>query len=55
MIHDLLGPERRVVVCRELTKKFEETVRGTAQEVLTHFENKPVKGEIVLLVAGYEI
>lgn len=45
-------PERRVVVARELTKKFEEFQRGTAGELLGHFEQHPPRGEIVLLLAG---
>lgn len=47
-------PERRVVVAREITKKFEEFRRGTAGELQTHFEHHPPRGEIVLLVAGKE-
>ncbi len=54
MIQELLGDERKIVVGRELTKKFEEYVRGTVAEVLTHFENNSPKGEFVLLVAGYD-
>ncbi len=46
------GPERQVSVSRELTKMFEETIRGTATEVLTHYTNKPPKGEIVIIVEG---
>jgi len=46
------GEERAVSVSRELSKLHEETIRGTAQEVLTHFENKPPKGEIVAVVGG---
>lgn len=46
------GPDRQVSVSRELSKMHEETVRGTAQEVLQHFENKLPKGEIVVCVAG---
>ena len=46
------GPARPVSVSRELTKHFEETIRGTAEEVLSHFENQPPKGELVLVVAG---
>ena len=46
------GEERRVSVSRELSKLHEETIRGTAKEVLIHFENKPPKGEIVVVVAG---
>lgn len=46
------GAERMCCVSRELTKKFEENKRGTLQEVMTHFQSKPVKGEIVLVVQG---
>lgn len=46
------GADRKVSVSRELTKLFEETVRGTATEVLAHFTKKPPKGEIVLIVEG---
>jgi len=49
---EYFGEERQVSVSRELTKLYEETVRGTAREVLTHFENKPPKGEIVVIVEG---
>lgn len=46
------GAARQVSVSRELTKLYEETVRGTLGEVLVHFENNPPKGEFVLVVAG---
>jgi len=46
------GSDRPVSVSRELTKLHEETVRGTAEEVLKYFENKPAKGEIVVIVGG---
>lgn len=46
------GEERQICVSRELSKLHEENVRGTVREVLTHFENKPPKGEIVVVVAG---
>ncbi|NQY27979.1 MAG: 16S rRNA (cytidine(1402)-2'-O)-methyltransferase [Flavobacteriaceae bacterium] len=49
---EYFGEERQVSVSRELTKLYEETVRGTAKEVLTHYENKPPKGEIVIIVEG---
>lgn len=49
---EFFGADRRVSVSRELTKKFEETVTGTVEEVLTHFQNKEVKGEIVIVVGG---
>ena len=46
------GAERQCCVSRELTKKFEENKRGTLQEVHDHFNDKPVKGEIVIVVEG---
>ncbi|NDJ00088.1 16S rRNA (cytidine(1402)-2'-O)-methyltransferase [Flavobacterium sp. LaA7.5] len=46
------GEDRSVSVSRELSKLHEETVRGTAQEVLAHFEAHPPKGEIVVVVGG---
>lgn len=45
-----LGEERRAVVCRELTKKFEETTRGTLGELVAVFDGVAIKGEIVVLV-----
>lgn len=48
----VFGPERPVSVSRELTKKFEQTVRGTAAEVLEHFRRTEPRGEFVLVVAG---
>src|SRR5918912_145163 len=42
-------PERFVAVCREVTKKFEEVVRGSAADVAVHFSDAP-KGEITLVV-----
>ncbi len=53
MLKDLgqcLGPERQAVVCRELTKRFEEVTRGSLQELATAFSQRSVKGEIVVLV-----
>ncbi|MFM1999743.1 MAG: hypothetical protein RL204_1690 [Bacteroidota bacterium] len=51
------GPERQVSVSREISKKFEETVRGTATEVLEHFKTNEPRGEFVVVVAGakYEV
>lgn len=46
------GPERQVSVSRELTKLFEETVRGTVEQVKIHFQSHTLKGEIVICVAG---
>lgn len=51
---EFFGPDRQVSVSRELSKLHEETVRGTATEVLKHFEEKPPKGEIVVIVGGKE-
>lgn len=49
---EFFGEDRSVSVSREITKLHEETVRGTAAEVLAHYENKPPKGEIVVVVGG---
>ncbi len=49
---EYFGDDRLISVSRELTKLFEETVRGTATEVLAHYTNKPPKGEIVIVVGG---
>lgn len=44
-------PQAQVVVARELTKKFEETFRGTAKEILLQLQGKSVKGETVILIS----
>jgi len=44
--------ERQLCVARELTKKFEEFRRGSAAELLAHYQAHPPKGEIVLLIQG---
>lgn len=49
---EYFGENRQVSVSRELTKMFEETIRGTATKVLAHYTNKPPKGEIVIVVEG---
>lgn len=51
-LSEYFGPDRQASVSRELTKMFEETVNGTLNEILLHFQLKEVKGEIVLVVAG---
>ena len=51
-IASYFGSDRPCSVSRELTKKFEETKRGTLQEVADYFRGKQVKGEIVLVIAG---
>lgn len=49
---EYFGNDRPISVSRELTKLYEETIRGTAKEVLDHYTNKPPKGEIVICVGG---
>ncbi|EAR02889.1 16S rRNA (cytidine(1402)-2'-O)-methyltransferase [Maribacter sp. HTCC2170] len=49
---EYFGEDRLISVSRELTKLYEETVRGTIIEVLGHFTTKPPKGEIVIVVSG---
>lgn len=49
---ETFGSDRRVSVSRELTKKFEQTVRGTIGEVLEYFTEHEPKGEFVIVVAG---
>jgi len=46
------GEERSISVSRELTKLYEETIRGSIMEVLVHYTKSPPKGELVLVVAG---
>ena len=47
-----MGEDRQMSVSRELTKKFEETIRGSAIELKTHFEANPIKGEFVICLSG---
>lgn len=49
---DYFGADRPVSVSRELTKLYEETIRGTLSEVLEHFNQKAPKGEFVVIVGG---
>jgi 16S rRNA (cytidine1402-2'-O)-methyltransferase len=49
---EYFGEDRPVSVSRELTKLYEETVRGSLKEVLEHFNNKAPKGEFVIVVGG---
>ena len=50
---EYLGAERKASVSREISKKFEETVRGTLTELIVHFTENPPKGEFVMVVEGY--
>jgi len=49
---EYFGPDRPASVSRELTKLFEETVRGTLQEIIAYFAEKSIKGELVICVQG---
>lgn len=49
---EFIGQDRQVSVSREITKRFEETIRGTISEVLAHFENMDIKGEFVIVLNG---
>jgi len=49
---EYFGAERQAAISRELTKMFEENVRGTLTEIKTHFEENILKGEFVIIVAG---
>jgi 16S rRNA (cytidine1402-2'-O)-methyltransferase len=49
---EMFGPERMASVSRELTKIYEENVRGTLQELVDYYKEHPIKGEIVLVVQG---
>jgi 16S rRNA (cytidine1402-2'-O)-methyltransferase len=47
-----VDPDRRVAVCRELTKVHEEVVRGTAAELAERYATTPPRGEVVLVIGG---
>lgn len=49
---EIFGQEREISVSREITKKFEQTIRGTVAEVLAYFRTYEPKGEFVIVVAG---
>ncbi|SMD36164.1 16S rRNA (cytidine1402-2'-O)-methyltransferase [Reichenbachiella faecimaris] len=49
---EVLGFDRQASVSRELTKLYEETVNGSIQEIIDHFGDQKVKGEIVVIIAG---
>ena len=51
-IMDYFGAERKISVSRELTKLYEETRTGSAEEVSAYFEDQEVKGEIVVVISG---
>ncbi|MCD6544759.1 MAG: 16S rRNA (cytidine(1402)-2'-O)-methyltransferase [Flavobacteriaceae bacterium] len=49
---EYFGEDRLVSVSREISKLYEETIRGSVKELIQHFENKAPKGEFVIIVAG---
>ena len=49
---ELIEEDRTIAVCREMTKKFEETIRGTLKEVQQHFEENSPIGEFVIVLSG---
>jgi len=49
---EVLSEDRQIAVCRELSKKFEEVVRGNAHDLIAHFEANKVKGEFVIVIEG---
>ena len=49
---EYLGAERKASVSRELTKLYEETIRGSLEELITHFTENNPKGEFVIIIAG---
>jgi 16S rRNA (cytidine1402-2'-O)-methyltransferase len=49
---EYFGPDRPASVARELSKLYEENVRGSLQEIIAYFAQKSIKGEIVIVVAG---
>jgi 16S rRNA (cytidine1402-2'-O)-methyltransferase len=51
-LQEFVGGERKVSMSREISKKFEETIRGTVDELIVHFENKAPKGEFVVIIEG---
>jgi 16S rRNA (cytidine1402-2'-O)-methyltransferase len=51
---DFFGENRYASVSREISKKFEETVRGTLSQLIAHFSENQPKGEFVIVVSGKE-
>ena len=50
---EFFGPDRQVSVARELSKMYEENIRGTVVDVFGYFSQKPIKGEIVIVIEGF--
>jgi len=49
---EVFGEERQASVSREISKVYEETIRGSLPEIIAHFESNPLKGEFVIVVGG---
>jgi 16S rRNA (cytidine1402-2'-O)-methyltransferase len=52
---EVFGPDRKAAICREMTKRYEETIRGTLSELLSWASANEVLGEITLVIAGAEV
>lgn len=52
---EYMGPDRKASVSRELSKFFEENRRGTLTELIEYFSSKAIKGEIVIVLEGYQL
>ncbi|MGY3742728.1 16S rRNA (cytidine(1402)-2'-O)-methyltransferase [Leuconostoc inhae] len=53
-IQKIMGDDRGVVLARELTKRYEEFLRGTAQELVEWAKDNDIRGEFVVMIAGYQ-
>ena len=52
---EIFGDERRAAICREMTKTYEETVRGSLHELIVWSESKEILGEITMVIAGVPV
>lgn len=52
---EVMGADRQASVCREISKVHEESVRGSLEELVVHFTETEPRGEIVIIVAGYDV
>ena len=52
---EIFGNERRAAICREMTKTYEETVRGSLHELIVWSESKEILGEITMVIAGVPV
>lgn len=53
-LSEYMGEERHAATCREISKMFEETRRGSLKELITHFTENEPKGEFVIIISGKE-